>query len=240
MRGLSYLLGFLFSNLLSAFVSAYGATGARIVPERDVLISGHKGGYTYCALDLSESLSIEPSRQTLVRLRNVDAISVDGPFAERVTRSSLRNSQSLSSLISIGHLVRKGSPLDDATVQACFATWKIVCKVDDEEDRSDFYPFPSSPSVLRPFHHVSRYANGNQQLPNINGWPSPRGLSHTSIGPFCRTCISINSPACYNQTLNGRLDDRCLLQNIPRGKQCLRDDVGLSTAQPTPSYPHSE
>lgn len=32
MRGLSYLLGFLFSNLLSAFVSAYGATGARIVP----------------------------------------------------------------------------------------------------------------------------------------------------------------------------------------------------------------
>lgn len=32
MRGLSYLLGFLFSNLLSAFVSAYGTTGARIVP----------------------------------------------------------------------------------------------------------------------------------------------------------------------------------------------------------------
>ncbi|KYN22919.1 hypothetical protein ALC57_04702, partial [Trachymyrmex cornetzi] len=172
-------------------------------PERDVPISGHKGGHTYCALDLSESLSIEPSRQTLVRSRNVDAI-------------------------------------DDATVQACFTTWKIVCKVDDEEDRSDFYPFPSSPSVLRPFHHVSRYVNGNQQLLSINGWPSPRGLSHTSIGPFCRTCISINSPACYNQTLNGRLDDRCLLQNFPRGKQCLRVDVGLSTAQPTPSYPHSE
>jgi len=32
MRGLSYLLGFLFSNLLSAFVSAYGTTSARIVP----------------------------------------------------------------------------------------------------------------------------------------------------------------------------------------------------------------
>lgn len=32
MRGLSYLLGFLFSNLLSAFVPAYGTTGARIVP----------------------------------------------------------------------------------------------------------------------------------------------------------------------------------------------------------------
>lgn len=58
---------------------------------------------------------------------------------------------------------------NDATVQACFATWKIVCKVDDEEDRNDFYPFLSSPSVLRPFHHVSRYVNGNQQLPNING-----------------------------------------------------------------------
>ncbi|KYQ48454.1 hypothetical protein ALC60_12510 [Trachymyrmex zeteki] len=144
---------------------------------------------------------------------------------------------SASSRYVVGKMARGGN---DATVQACFATWKIVCKVDDEEDRNDFYPFLSSPSVLRPFHHVSRYVNGNQQLPNINGWPSPRGLSHTSIGPFCRTCISINSPACYNQTLNGRLDDRCLLQNFPRRKQCLRDDVRLSTAQPIPSYPRSE
>ncbi|KYN39338.1 hypothetical protein ALC56_06264 [Trachymyrmex septentrionalis] len=134
---------------------------------------------------------------------------------------------------SSGRGKKRPYPPDEATVQACFATWKIVCKVDDEEDRSDFYPFSSSPSVLRPFHHVSRYVNGNRQLPNINGWPSPRGLSHTSIGPFYRTCISINSPACYNQTLNGRLDDRCLPQNFPRGKQCLRDDVGLPTARPT-------
>lgn len=52
-------------------------------PERDVPISGHKGGHTYCALDLSESLSIEPSQQTLVRSRNVDAINVDGPLAQK-------------------------------------------------------------------------------------------------------------------------------------------------------------
>lgn len=53
--------------------------------------------------------------------------------------------------------------------------------------------------------------------------PSPRGLSHTSIaGPFRRTCISINSTACYNQTLNDRRrNDRRLLQNFPRGREAV-------------------
>jgi len=76
---------------------------------------------------------------------------------------------------------------DDATVQACFATWKIVCKVDDEEDRSDFYPFPSMPSVLRPFHHVSRYTNGNQ--PNINGCTNRYRQNN---GCFWRISLVIN------------------------------------------------
>lgn len=57
---------------------------------------------------------------------------------------------------------------DDATVQACFATWKIVCKVDDEGNRNDFYPFPSSPPVSSPFSHVSQDVNA-KQLPNVDG-----------------------------------------------------------------------
>lgn len=58
---------------------------------------------------------------------------------------------------------------DGATVQACFATWKIARKVDDEGNRNDFYPFPSSPPVSHPFPHVSRDVNGKQQLPNVDG-----------------------------------------------------------------------
>jgi len=57
-----------------------------------------------------------------------------------------------------------------ASARACFATWKIVRNIDGEKGgRNDFYPLPSSPSFLRPFRHVPRDANGNQQLPNANG-----------------------------------------------------------------------
>ncbi|EZA50795.1 hypothetical protein X777_10845 [Ooceraea biroi] len=161
MRGPSYLLGFLFSNLLSAFVSAYGATGTRIVPVHDVPISGHKGRHTYRARDPPEFLSIDiPSRRTLVRIAGMSM-----PLEERRSRPQRKREKGESRRAACSLLFRAGG----ASVQACSATWKIVRNIDGEGGRTDFYPLPSSPSFLRPLHHVPWDANGYQQLPNADG-----------------------------------------------------------------------
>lgn len=91
---------------------------------------------------------------------------------------------------------------DGATVRACFATWKIVGKVDDEGNRNDFYPFPSSPPVPRPFPHVSQDVDGNQQLPSVDG----TDLSPSELCVFLEkiSFVSVSTREPSNEENHGR------------------------------------
>lgn len=100
----------------------------------------------------------------------------------------------------------------------CVRVWVCVCVREAKRARrrisySSIYPRCSAIKVRRDpvtsYIIVKTYREYQLRVKSslYQSGPSPRGLSHTSIGPFRRTCISINPAACYNQTLNGRLDE---------------------------------